>query len=147
MTAIATIAAAPILAAIAIEDLRHHRIRNHCVLALAAVTAAVVLVAVIDGDGKVVGRATLGAVLASAPLAAAWITQPGRVGGGDVKLAAALGALVGTASAWLAIAVVALGLTVSLFCAVAFRRQRVPLAPALTAAAVLVATVSASASG
>lgn len=145
MTTIATVAAAPILAAIAIEDIRHHRIRNHYVLTLAAVTATVVLVAAVDGDKTVIGRAALGALLGAAPLAAAWITQPGRAGGGDVKLAAALGALVGTASPWLAVAVVALGLTASLFCAVALRSQRVPLAPALTVAAVLVATVSACA--
>ena len=144
MSAIATFAAAPILAAIAIEDLRHHRIRNHYVLALAAVTAAVVLVAALDGDGTVIGHAALGAVLGSAPLAAAWILQPGRIGGGDVKLAAALGALVGTASPWLAVAVVGLGLASSLVAAVVVRSERVSLAPALPVAAVLVATVSAS---
>lgn len=144
MTVIAAVAAAPILAAIAIEDLRHHRIRNHYVLALAAVTATVVLVAALDGDGMVIGRAALGAVLGSAPLAAAWAAQPGRVGGGDVKLAAALGALVGTASPWLAVAVMALGLTAALVAAIAVRSQRAPLAPALIVAAVLVATVSAS---
>lgn len=145
MTAIATLVAAPILAAIAIDDLRHHRIRNHYVLALTAATATVVLVAALDGDGMVIGRAALGAALGSAPLAAAWITQPGRVGGGDVKLAAALGALVGSANPWLAVAVVAVGLTASLAIAMAVRSQRVPLAPTLTVAAVLLATVSASA--
>lgn len=145
MSAIATVAAAPILAAIAIEDLRHHRIRNHYVLALVAVTVTVVLVAAVGGDGAVIGRAALGTLLGAAPLAAAWLTQPRRAGGGDVKLAAALGALVGTASPWLAVAVVALGLTASLFSAIALRSQRVPLAPALTVAAVLVTTVSASA--
>ncbi len=143
MSAIATVAAAPILAVIAIDDLRHHRIRNHYVLALAAITSAVVLAAAVDGDATVVGRAALGAVLGSAPLAAAWIAQPGRVGGGDVKLAATLGALVGTASPWLAVAMVALALTASLVTAIAVRRQRVPLAPALTIAAVLVTMVSA----
>lgn len=143
MSAIATVAAAPILAVIAIDDLRHHRIRNHYVLALAAITTAVVLVAAVDGDATVVGRAALGAVLGSAPLAAAWIAQPGRVGGGDVKLAATLGALVGTASPWLAVAMVPFGLTASLATAIAVRRQRVPLAPALTIAAVLVTTASA----
>lgn len=143
MSAIATVAAAPILAVIAIDDLCHHRIRNHYVLALAAITTAGVLVAAVDGDATVFGRAALGAVLGSAPLAAAWIAQPGRVGGGDVKLAATLGALVGTASPWFAVAMVAFGLTASLVTAIAVRRQRVPLAPALTIAAVLVTTVSA----
>lgn len=144
MIAIATVAVAPILAVIAIDDLRYHRIRNHYVLALAAVTATVALFTALDGGWAVVGRAPLGAVFASAPLAAAWVTQPGRVGGGDVKLAAVLGALVGTASPWLAVVMVALGLTASLLCAVAIRCQRFPLAPPLSVAAVLASSDSAS---
>lgn len=89
------------------------------------------------------GRAALGLVLGSAPLAAVWFTQPGQAGGGDVKFSAALGALVGTASPWLAVAVVGVGLTAALVAAVAAHSQRVPLGPAMTAAAVLVAAASA----
>lgn len=139
MTAVAAIAAAPILAAIAIEDLRHHRVRNHYVLALAAVTATAVLVAALTGDRAAVGRAAIGAALAGAPLAASWITQPARVGGGDVKFAAALGALVGTVNPWLAVAVVGLGLVASLVAALVLGAKRVALAPAMTLAAIVLA--------
>lgn len=138
MIAVATVAAAPILAAIAIEDLRHHRIRNHYILALAVVTVSAVLVGAIKGDGAIVGHAVLGAVLGSAPLAAAWLSQPARVGGGDVKLAAALGAFVGGIEPWLALTATGLGLLASLVHALVSRRQSIPLAPAMIMAAVIV---------
>lgn len=142
MSALAVVAAAPVLAVIAIDDLRHHRIRNRYVLMLTALTAAAVLIAD-GGRNDVVGPAALGALLASAPLAAAWTAHPARIGGGDVKLAAVLGALVGIIDPFLALAVVGVGLATSLVAAVAARRQRVALAPALAAAFVVVVAGSA----
>ena len=40
MTSVGTLAAAPLLAVIALDDLRHHRIRNLHLAALAAIEAA-----------------------------------------------------------------------------------------------------------
>ena len=137
MSVVATIAATPVLAAIAIEDLRHHRIRNRYILALAAVAVTPVLISALNGDRALVGRAALGAVLGSAPLAASWGTRPSDVGGGDVKLAATLGALVGIVSPWLSVAVIGFGLLISAAAAIALRRPRVPLAPAMTLAALV----------
>ena len=136
--------AAPLLAVIALEDLRHHRIRNQYVLALAAAAVCLVAVAVVGGDSAAAGRAALGALLGSAPLATVWVTQPGRIGGGDVKLAATLGALVGTAHPLLAVAAVGLGLVGSLGVTLATRRQTMPLGPGLAAGAVVAIVVSAA---
>ena len=144
MSAVAAIAAAPLLAVIAVEDLRHHRIRNRHVLALAAVVVASAVIATAGGDSAVAGRAAIGTVLASAPLAAVWVTQPGRIGGGDVKLAATLGALVGAINPWLAVAAVGLGLVGSLGIALATRHKRVPLGPALVTGAVAAIVMSAA---
>lgn len=76
------------------------------------------------------------------PLAAVWVTQPGRIGGGDVKLAAAIGALVGAVNPWMAVAVVGIALAGSLIAALVLRSQRVALAPGMSVATVLVAAVS-----
>lgn len=144
MTAVAAIAAAPLLAVIAVEDLRHRRIRNRYVLALAAVVVGSVAIATTSGDGAMAGRAAVGAILGSAPLAIVWVTQPGRIGGGDVKLAATLGALVGAVNPLLAVAAVGLGLVGSLGIALATRRQRVPLGPAMVTGAVVAIVMSAA---
>jgi len=144
MTAVAAIAAAPLLAVIAVEDLRYRRIRNRYVLALAAVVVGSVAIAAIGGDSAMAGRAAVGAFLGSAPLAIVWVTRPGRIGAGDVKLAATLGALVGAVNPLLAVATVGLGLVGSLGFALATRRQRVPLGPALVAGAVVALVMSAA---
>lgn len=91
MNAVAVVFGAPVLVAIALEDLRHHRIRNQHVLVLAALTTVVVSIAAFDGDAAAIRRAGLEAVLGSAPLAAAWVTRLSHIGGGDVKLAAVIG--------------------------------------------------------
>jgi len=143
MSAVAAIAAAPLLAAIAVEDLRHHRIRNRHVLALAALAAGSVAIAAAGGDSAMAGRAALGALLGAAPLATVWGMQPGRIGGGDVKLAATLGALVGAINPWRAVAAVGLGLVWSLVVARSRRPQRVALGPGMVAATFVVLVSSA----
>lgn len=138
MTAIPALAAAPLLALIALSDLRYHRIRNRDIAALAAITAATVLAVAVPVGVGVVGDAVAGAVLAASPLVAAWVVQPGRMGGGDVKLAALVGALLGPLDLWLAVAAVGAALTVTL---VAARRGPAPLAPAFVGAALLAVVV------
>lgn len=135
MSAVAAIAAAPLLAAIAVDDLRHHRIRNRYVLALVAVIVGSAVITAVGGDSAMSGRAALGAVLGSVPCAAVWVMQPGRIGGGDIKLGATVGALVGAIDPWLAVAAVGLGLVGSLAAALATRRQRVALGPGMVAGA------------
>lgn len=122
------------LALIALSDLRHHRIRNRDIAALTVITAATVLAVAVPVGVGLVGDAVVGAALAASPLIAAWVVQPARMGGGDVKLAALLGALLGPLDLWLAIAAVGAALTGTL---VAARRGPAPLAPALIGAALL----------
>ena len=129
MSAFAALMATPLLAVIAVDDLRHRRIRNRYVLGLAAVAAVALLMASVDGDSAAIARAALGAGLAVAPVAAAWLAQPGRIGGGDVKLAATLGALVGAVEVWLGLAVVGVGRTGALVAALLLRRAHMALAP------------------
>jgi leader peptidase (prepilin peptidase) / N-methyltransferase len=142
MSAVTAIAATPLLAVIAVEDLRHHRIRNRHVLALAALAAGSVAIAAAGGDRAMAGHAAVGALLGAAPLAAVWALQPGRIGGGDVKLAATLGALVGAINPWMAAAVIGMALAGSLVAALVLRTQRVALAPGMSVAAVLVTASS-----
>lgn len=129
-------AAVPLLAVVAVDDLRHHRIRNRDVLALASVTGVVVAVLAINQGGDVVLRAVLGTVLAALPLLVAAVVQPGHMGGGDVKLAAVVGALLGPISPWVSLAAIAGAFVLALAVSALRAAPRVALAPALTATAV-----------
>jgi leader peptidase (prepilin peptidase)/N-methyltransferase len=136
-------AAAPLLAVVAVDDLRHRRIRNRDVGALAVVTAVVVAAFAIDQGGDVVGRAMLGATLAAVPLLVAAVMGPGRMGGGDVKLAAVIGALLGPVSPWLSLAAVAGALVLTLVGMTMRMARHAPLAPALAVSAVTALLLSA----
>jgi len=144
VSALAALAATPLLAVIAVDDLRHHRVRNRHVLALAVLAAIALFVVGLGGDGAAAGHAALGAALATAPLAATWVAQPGRIGAGDVKLAFVPGALLGMISPALAVAMVGIGLVVSLVAALVTGRERVPLAPAMTMVFLALAVASAA---
>lgn len=128
--------ATPLLAVIAVEDLRHRRIRNRDVLVLATLTGAVVAALAMDHGGVMITGAIVGAGLAASPLAVAALAQPGRMGGGDVKLAAVTGALLGTVSPWLSLIAVASALLLTLGVLALRRAPKAPLAPALAAATV-----------
>ena len=82
--------ATPMLAAIALEDVRHQRIRNRDVLVLATFTGVVVAALAMDHGGAMITEAIVGAGLAALPLGVAALAQPGRMGGGDVKMVGAL---------------------------------------------------------
>lgn len=140
MTAVAL--AAPLLAVIALDDVRHHRIRNRHVAALGLMAIATIALDARSGDQGVVPGAVAGALLAAGPLAAAWTAQPARIGGGDVKLAAVLGALLGALHPWLALTAIGLGLIASLLVTLVTRTSRVALAPSLCGATALVASLS-----
>lgn len=132
---LAALTAVPVLVAIAADDVRHHRIRNAHLLVLAALVAvAVAAVATTDGPGVFV-RALLGAALASAPYFVSALVQPSGMGGGDVKLAALIGALLGPASPWLSLAAAGCALVLAFVAAVVRQGRHVALAPALVVAA------------
>lgn len=129
-------AAVPLLAIVAVEDLRYRRIRNRHVLSLAVVTAVAVVVLAIDEGGHIVLRAVLGAAVAAVPLLVAAIAEPERMGGGDVKLAAVVGALLGTLNPWASLAAIACALVLALAATTLRAASRVPLAPVLVVTAV-----------
>lgn len=129
-------AAVPLLALVALDDFRHARVRNRDVLTLSGITGVVVAALTIGQGGDVVVRAALGGVLAAAPLVVAAIAQPAHMGGGDVKLAAVIGVLLGPISPWLSLATVAGALVLTLAAATLCGVSHTPLAPALAACAV-----------
>lgn len=130
---ITALAAAPLLVLIALEDVRHRRIRNRHLAELSAVTAVGLgLVAATDGSGVLV-RAALGAVLAAFPLLLAALVQPSRMGGGDIKLAVVVGALLGGSNPLLGVAAVGAALLLTLVVLALHRGVHGPLAPGLVA--------------
>jgi leader peptidase (prepilin peptidase)/N-methyltransferase len=88
--------------AVAVVDLRHHRIPD----ALTLPALPVALACVVPLGGAAVGRALVGAGLAVAVHAVVHLVAPRSMGPGDVKLAAPLGAVLGAAG-WLALPVAA----------------------------------------
>lgn len=136
-------AAVPLLAVVAVDDLRHRRIRNRHVLALAAVTFVVVGVLAIEQGADVTLWAVLGAALAAVPLLIAAVVQPGHLGGGDVKLAAVIGALLGPVSPWLSLVAITGALVITLVVMTLRTARHAPLAPALAASAVTALLLSA----
>ena len=126
---VVTWAAVPLLVLVAVEDLRYRRIRNRHVLLLTVVAALSVAVAYVDGDRDVALRAVLGVTVAAAPLLVAALARPASIGGGDVKLAAAVGALLGLTSPWLSLAAITGGLVLALAMAAVRHAARMPLAP------------------
>lgn len=63
MTAALALATAPLLAVIAFGDLRHHRVRNRDLAALAAISAAAVGAATASSGAAVLARMALGSLL------------------------------------------------------------------------------------
>ncbi len=139
---VVTWAAVPVLGLVAVEDLRHRRIRNRDLLLLSVVAAVSVAVAYVDGDQAVVLRAGLGAAMAAVPLLVAAIAQPVGMGGGDVKLAAVIGTLLGLISPWFSLVAVGGGLVLAMAVAAARSAVRVSLGPPLATAAMVALLVA-----
>jgi leader peptidase (prepilin peptidase)/N-methyltransferase len=97
-------AAGALGAPIAVWDVRLRRIPNWLVLLLAGAAAVLGLTAAWLDGRVLVTHAVLGAVLAGAPLLIVHLCVPSGIGFGDVKLGAALGALLGVVSPGLAMA-------------------------------------------
>jgi leader peptidase (prepilin peptidase)/N-methyltransferase len=140
---VVTWAAVPLLGLVAVEDFRHRRIRNRHVLLLSVVAALSVAVAYVDGDRGLVLSAVLGAAVAAVPLLIAALARPGGMGGGDVKLAAAVGALLGPVSPWFSLAAIVGALVLALAVAAVSRAAHMPLGPPLATTAVVALLIAA----
>ncbi|MEV6831235.1 A24 family peptidase [Amycolatopsis sp. NPDC051102] len=87
-------------------DAHHRRLPNLLVLGLAgSVGAAVITIAVLDHEAGSLARALAGAAVTAAFFLAVYFMAPGQLGGGDVKLAVPLGAVL----AWFGWQTLALG--------------------------------------
>lgn len=135
LSALILLTPAPILGFIAVCDARVRRIRNRDVAAAGTVAAAAILMSGVVDHQVFVGAAAAGAAVAVAPLAVAWIARPANLGGGDVKLTAVLGGLVGLIHPGIALAMVATALVATLLTIRISGTVSAPLAPALVIAA------------
>ena len=120
-------------------DIRQRRIPNWLT---AAAGGSGILIACYQGS---IPCAIGGALLSASPMALPLLLRPGSIGPGDIKLAAALGALLGLPSTLLVIGVGMVGALAYIACAnragqAAASRCGVPLAPFLTVG--LVGTVA-----
>lgn len=129
------------LVAIAIHDVRHHRVPNVAIYPAIAVATWLALVRE-DGDWWTFVLAGLGAGAFFAALA--WL-HPGSMGGGDIKLAALIGLMAGWPDVVVAIFVAfAVGATVGLILVGVGRlgrRDPLPFGPALAVGAITAAVV------
>lgn len=138
----AVIALAVVPASVAAaHDARAHVVPDHLVAATAWLALiGSTLTAGIEGAVA----AAVGALAVGLPHLAVHVTSPARLGFGDVKLAAALGALIGPVAAttaerlFLAMSLTSIASAVGLVVAAVVRRRGVPHAPALVVAAAIV---------
>jgi leader peptidase (prepilin peptidase)/N-methyltransferase len=124
-------------------DLAHRRLPD--ALTLPALPAALLLVAPLGPAA--LGRAAGVAVLAAAAHAAVRLVAPGAMGGGDVKLAAPLGAVLGAVSWPAAVLAAAVAAAATAVLAAVLRRRSVPHGPSMLLATVLVAAAGAAGAG
>lgn len=130
-----------------VTDLAQRRLPDALTLPAYPVAAVLLVVAAVgSGDGGLVLRALLGAVLWAGGYVAVRLTAPAALGGGDVKLAGSLGAVTAAAS-WhgLLLAVLAATVLTALLAAVAalFGHRDVAHGPPMLGAAWLVVLLSA----
>ncbi|MGW5054641.1 prepilin peptidase [Actinokineospora sp. NPDC004072] len=125
-------------------DLRHRRLPDALTLGgLPVLGVALAIAASAGGGGDVVVRAVLGAVGFFAVHALIALLRPGSVGGGDVKLALLVGAVLGVlgVEALLIALVGASAVTLVLIAAVPRWRSGAPHGPGMLAAACALAIV------
>jgi leader peptidase (prepilin peptidase)/N-methyltransferase len=125
---------------LAAVDLASRRLPNALTLPAYPLVGLAVAVAATAGPGPALAlRALVGVVVFGGAHAVVRLLAPGALGGGDVKLAGSLGAVLG-AVGWPALAVaVALAAVVTVTIAVARRARSAPHGPGLLAATWLVA--------
>jgi leader peptidase (prepilin peptidase) / N-methyltransferase len=130
---VASLFAALLPAAAAAVVRAEGRLPDGLVAGTAAVPVVLVVFGIVGWPGTLVGAAvTLG------PLLAVHLVSPAVIGFGDVKLAAALGGVLGVIDWRGGIAALAIGSGCALLTAAATRRRAVPLGPGLVAGACVV---------
>lgn len=130
-------ATAIMLAAACSVDIREHRLPNRLMAAAGGIVAATVVTAGALGDvdvvdaarGLAVGVWMSGAVL----LGGVWLVRPSAMGGGDVKMLAVAGAMLGVADPRVALVAGWVGVVLGLVAGILLRRRRLPFGPALFA--------------
>lgn len=135
--------ALPLLTFIAASDLRSGRIRNRHVILLAVVTVVGLGVVALGEGPAIFVRAALGGALAGLPLVVAGLAEPSRMGGGDIKLAVVLGALLGGVDPVLSLVAIGVGLTLTLLAFWHWHMVHGPFAPGLLGGALLAVGVGA----
>lgn len=134
---VVTVVAATIAAA---HDARRRRLPDRWVL----VTGLAPGVAVVTG-ASAVPDVVAGLVLAAGPLLVVHLVAPSAIGFGDVKFAAALGAVCGLVDARLALLAVCLGSLLTAVAGLASRRAEMPFGPGLWLGTVVACLVGPSA--
>ena len=125
------VAFVPALIAAAV-DCSAQRLPDRLVL-LTACPALAAVVAAGNDRATVLGSAVLGTAAMTAPLLALHLVAPATIGFGDVKLAAALGSVVGLESPPLALPALAIASGLTLLVALVRRRPALPFGPGLVA--------------
>lgn len=118
-------------------DIREHRLPNRLMAAAAGIVATTVATAAALSDVRFVDSirgALIGVVLSgTVVLAAVWLVRPNAIGGGDVKMLAVAGAMLGVADPLAALVAGWVGVVVQLVAGIVLRRRHLPFGPALFA--------------
>lgn len=131
----------------AAADAATGRIPDRVVLSVAAPTLAVVVVAVLSGGHRVAAGSALGLLLIAGPLLLVHLVSPASMGFGDVKLGAALGAVVGVVDPESAVLALCVASAVTVGAAIVGRRSSVPFGPGLVLGAACSLVVFGAAAG
>lgn len=136
LTAVAVaIGLVPAVVAAAV-DASTGRIPDRLVLAASVPAVFVAMAAATTGDVAVLGSIIGGSAVFAGPLLVAHLISPSAIGFGDVKLAAALGALLGLVDPRLGVLALCVGCGTTALIGLAGRRSALPLGPGLALGAV-----------
>jgi leader peptidase (prepilin peptidase) / N-methyltransferase len=120
-------------AAAAATDWRTHRVPD--LLVAFALVPALVAVLLVDDRIHLLASVVMGAAVMAVPLLVVHLAAPAAMGFGDVKLAAALGAVLGVWDPTLGVPALAVAAGLTLLAAVGRRRTAMPFAPGLVTGA------------
>lgn len=127
----------------AVVDSRTGRIPDGLVASALVPVGVVLLIELASGNGAAAPvRVAIGATVFGGPLFGAHLVAPDAIGFGDVKLAAALGAVVGLVDPRLGIVALCIACGASAAYGIAGRRTAVPLGPGLVLGAVATLVVA-----
>lgn len=128
----------------AVIDVRSGRIPNRLVLVATIPTSAVVLASIANGGGvELAGSVALGVLAFAGPIFVVHVVSPQSIGFGDVKLAAALGATLGTVEPALGVLALFVATSVTAAAGLVGRRSTMPFGPGLVVGAIVALAVAA----